>query len=329
MNTRRKIVLALGASALAAPLASFSQQKPAKIPHVGYLSIGSQASNGAFLDAFKDGLRELGWVDGKNIIIEVSWAGSSAYEFPQLAALLVKGKPDAIIGTCIPSTRAAKNATSTIPVVMSVDGDPIASGLVSNLARPGSNVTGTWTLFEELIPKWLELLIAAVPKARVIAALVNPDVLSDPYFWAKLEEAAQRFGVKVVRSEARMPGDLDGAFANMKKQSAGGFIMMADVFWAAQTQRIVTLADVYKLPGIYSFREFAEAGGLMSYGLSFRDYFKGVARYVDKVLKGTRPADLPVEQPTKIEFAINLATAKSLGVNLPQQLLVRADKVIE
>ena len=328
MIARRRLVIALGAGALA-PFASFAQQQPAKVPHIGYLSIGSEGSNGAFLGAFRDGLREFGWVDGKNIVIDVRWAGNAAYDFPQLAASLVKDQPNAIIGTCIPSTRAAKNATRSIPVVMSVDGDPVAAGLVASLARPGGNVTGTLTLFEELIPKLLELLNAAVPKVRTVAILSYPENLIDPYFWAKFQEAAQHLRVKVVRAEAAVPADLERAFASMKKQHAGAFIVMAEAFLAAQVQRIVTLADVYKLPGIYGFREFVEAGGLMSYGLSLRDYYKGVARYVDKVLKGTKPADLPVEQPTKIEFVINLATAKKLGVKMPQQLLVRADKVIE
>jgi putative ABC transport system substrate-binding protein len=195
-------------------------QQATKIPHVGYLSVGSGTSNGAFLAAFKDGLRELGYVEGRDIVIDVRWSGSSASEFPQLAASLVQAKPNAIIGTCIPSTRAAKEATATIPIVMSVDGDPVAAGLVSSLARPGGNVTGTSTLFEELLPKWLELLTAAVPKARIIAALVNPEDLADPYFWAKLQEAALHFGVKVVRSEVMTPADLHRAFANMKKKSS-------------------------------------------------------------------------------------------------------------
>jgi putative tryptophan/tyrosine transport system substrate-binding protein len=326
-STRRRLLIALGA--LAIPGSSFAQKPISKIPHIGYLSTGSIVSNGAFLGAFKDGLRELGWVDGKNIIIDARWAGTAAYEFPQLAASLVKEKPDAIVGTCVPSTRAAKNATSSIPVVMSVNGDPVASGLVASLAHPGGNVTGTSTLFEQLIPKWLELITTALPKARTIAVLVNSESLSDPFFWTQFQEIAKRMGVKVVSAEARAPTELERAFADIKKQRAGAFVMMTDAFWAGQMQRILTLANVYKLPGIYGFREFAEAGGLMSYGLSYREYYKGVARYVDKVLKGVKPADLPVEQPTRIEFVINQSTAKSLGLNLPGQLLVRADKVIE
>ncbi len=329
MIARRKVLIAFGAGVLAAPFASLSQQPAVSIPRIGYLSVGSQASNGAFLDAFRDGLREFGYIDGKNVIIDVRWVGAAAYEFPQIAASMVKDKPTAIVGTCIPSTRAAKNATATIPVVMSVDGDPVAAGLVASLARPGGNVTGTSTLFEELIPKWLELIREAAPKARTVAVMVNPESLSDPYWWGQIETIAGKAGVKLVRAEAKTPAGLESAFAANKKKHANALIVLPDAMWAGQVQRIVTLAGVYKLPGIFGFREFADAGGLMSYGISFREYYRNVARYVAKVLKGAKPADLPVEQPTKIEFAINLATAKKLGLIVPPQLLARADKVID
>ncbi len=329
MNLRRKLLIALGAGALTAPLTPFAQPRTVKIPRIGYLSLGSEVSNWAFIGAFRDALRDLGYVDGRDIVIDVTWAGTAAYEFPNLAATLVKGNPNAIVTTCISSTRAAKQATSTIPVVMSVDGDPVEYGLVASLARPGANVTGTLTMFEELIPKWLEFINIAVPKARRISFLANANDDSTPYFWNKFKEAARPIGIKALLLKANSPAKLERAFADMKKQSVNAFIVMTDALLAGQVQRIVTLANLYKLPGIYGFREFTEAGGLMSYGLSFRDYYKGVARYVDKVLKGAKPADLPVEQPTRIEFVINLATAKTLGVKLPDQLLLRADKVIE
>ena len=322
----------LGIAVLAVAFCSLYQahaaEPVANVPHVGYLSIGSPASNAAFLTALKDGLRELGYVEGRNIVIDERWSGRSASEFPQLAASLVAQNPAAIVGTCIPSTRAAKAATATIPVVMSVDGDPVAAGLVSSLARPGGNVTGTSTLFEELVPKWLELITIAVPKARVIAALLNPEDLTSPYFFAKLQQAGQQLGVKVVRADARLPADLDGAFASMRQQHADAFVVMAGALLAGEAQHIAALAERYKLPGIYSYREFAEAGALMSYGVSYKDYFKGVSRYVDRVLKGTKPADLPVEQATRIELVINLPAAKKLGVILPQELLLRADTVL-
>ena len=326
MNRRRQFVLALGASVFATPRA-FALQTSPKIPHIVYLSQGAESTRGAFLAAFKDALRDLGWTDGKNIVVETQWA--PAREFPAVAASVVKRNPAAIVGTCIPSTRAAKNATSTIPVVMSVNGDPVGAGLVASLAHPGANVTGASTLFEQLIPKWLETITAAVPQAKSIAVLANPDSISDEYWWTQIQDVAKSKRVKLARAEARTSADLESTFESMKKQRAGAFIMMVDAFFLNELQRIVTLASVYKLPGIYGFREYAEAGGLMSYGLSYRDYYKGVARYIDKVLKGAKPANLPVEQPTKIELVVNRATARMLGLTLPDQLLARADKVIQ
>ena len=328
MTSRRRLLAALGASAFTWSLPGRAQRSTS-VAHIGYLSVGSPVTNAAFFGALKEALRELGYVDGKDIAFDVQWAGGRADEFPKLAATLVSRKPSAIVTTCIPSTRAAKQATGSIPVVMSVDGDPVATGLVTSLARPGANVTGTSTLFEVLIPKWLELIRLAAPQARRIAILRNPENVVDPYFWALTEDAAKRGRVDVVPVEAKVREDLEGSFAAMKKQGADALIVMTEAFLAGQADLIVPLADRYRLPAIYGFREFAEAGGLMSYGLSYRDYYKGVARYVDAVLKGAKPADLPVEQPTKIELVINLEAARKLGLKLPPQLLARADRVIE
>ena len=329
MTSRRDVVrLLAGSLALAVPLGRAAPSTPG-IPHIGYLSMGSLKTNGVFLDALRDGLRELGWIDGTNVVIDIRFAGVDGGRFPQYAASLVKDKPSALVTTCIPSTRAAKRATQTIPVVMSVDGDPVEASLVSSYARPGGNVTGSSTLFEELFPKWLELLIAAAPKARDIAVLGNPDNPVEPYYWARFEEAAGRAGVKVLQFGTADPARFATVFADMKRQGAGALVVMTEAFLAGHLQRIVPLANGAPLPAIYGYSEFAEAGGLMSYGLSFRDYYKGVARYVDQVLKGAPPADLPVQQPTKIELAINLGTARKLGITMPPQLLARADKVIE
>lgn len=326
MFTRRRVIFALGAGAFTAPLAPFAQKPPAAIPHIGYLSQGSEATRGVFLAAFRDGLRELGWIDRENVVIEVHWAPPQ--EFPQVASSLVKRNPIAIVGTCIPSTRAAKNATATIPVIMSVNGDPVESGLVASLSRPGANVTGTSTLFEELIPKWLELISMTVPAARTVAVMANPDSTDDDYWWARSQDAATRVGIRVVRAEARTAAGLEPALASATKRQAAAVVVMVDGFFLSQVQRIVTLASVHRLPAIYGFREYAEAGGLLSYGLSYRDYYKGVARYVDKVLRGTKPADLPVQQPTKFELTVNLETARALGITVPQAVLLRADQVI-
>ena len=327
MVTRRSVVLAVGASVLTVPRASLAQKYNPAIPHIAYLSQGSQADRGVFLDAFRDGLRELGWIDGKNLVIDVDWA--PAYEFPRVAASVVARKPAAIVGTCIPSTRAAKNATATIPVVMSVNGDPVESGLVASLARPGANVTGTSTLFEALMPKWLEIITTIIPDAHTVAVLANPESVGDEYWWTQIEQVAKHSRVTVVRAEATSAAGLQRAFATMKEQRAGAVVTMVDALFLNEVQRIVMLANDYKLAGMYGFREYAEAGGLVSYGLSYRNYFKGVARYVDRVLRGAKPADLPVEQPTKVELVINLKTAKALGVTIPQSLLVRADEVIQ
>ncbi len=327
MITRRRVFLALGAGAVMAPCASLAQQNAARIPRIDYLSQGSEANRGVFLGAFREGLREYGWIDGKNVIIDVHWA--AAHEFPQLAASLVERNPAAIVGTCIPSTRAAKNATTTIPVVMSVNGDPVESGLVASLARPGANVTGTSTLFEELIPKWFEFISTTIPNIRTVAVMANPEGVGDEYWWAQAKQAAERIRLNVVRTEARTPADLDREFGSMKRQRVDAFVLMVDAYFLNEMQRIVTLAKEFKLPGIYGFREYVEAGGFISYGLSYRDYYKGVARYVDKVLRGTKPADLPVEQPTKVELVINLNTAKALGLTIPRSILARADAVIQ
>jgi putative ABC transport system substrate-binding protein len=328
MTTRRQLLLASGASALTWPLASRGQES-AKIPHVGYLSTGSAQSNAAFINALRDGLRELGYVDGRNIAIDMRWVGDSPSDFPKAAASLVNGKPSAIIGTCIPSTRAAKAATQTIPIVMSVDGDPVAANLVASFARPGGNITGTTTLFEALIPKWIELITVAAPGIRTLGLLRDPYNVVDPFYAARAEGAAKRVGVGVEQFEVRAPEDVDQSFARMGQRKVGGLVVLTEAFLAGEIDHIVPLANEYRLPSIYGFREFAEAGGLMSYGLSFRDYYRRVARYLDLVLKGAKPADLPVEQPTRIELVINLATANKLGIKLPPELIVRADRVIE
>ena len=325
---RRRLVLALGAAAIAPHLPAQTRASD-RIPHVGYLSTGTAESNGALLDALRESLRKLGYVDGKNIIIDVGWVGPYANRFPELAASMAKSKPSAIIGTCVPSTRAAKNATSTIPVVMSIDGDPVAAGLVASLAHPGGNVTGTSTLFEALIPKWIELITEAVPRAQSLAVLSDPDNVVDEYLWAKTKDAAEHLRVGVKQFGARRPAELDPAFADMKRNGVGAAVVLTEAFLTSQQPRIVALVDRERLPAIFGYSEFAEAGGLMSYGVSYREYYRGVARYVDAVLKGAKPADLPVEQPTKIELVINVAAARKLGVTLPPSLLVRADRVLE
>src|SRR5215468_1735394 len=327
MISRRRVVLAIGASGLSGLPAALAQGLNPAIPHVAYLSQGLPADRGVFLDAFREGLRELGWIDGSNIVIDVHWA--PAYDFPRVAASVVERNPAAILGTCIPSTRAAKNASTSIPVVMSVNGDPVEAGLVASLARPGANVTGTSTLFEALMPKWIEIIGSLAPGARTLAVLMNPEGVDDEYWWYQIQQVAKRSGVNLIRANATSANDLQRAFVGMSEQRVGAVITMVDAYFLNEVQRIVKLANEHLLPAIYGFREYAEAGGLASYGLSYRSYFRLVARYVDKVLRGAKPADIPVEQPTKIEFVVNLRTAKSIGLVIQQSLLLRADEVIQ
>lgn len=327
MIARRRLVIAAGAVLASTAFAARAQVRAA-VPRIGYLSTGWPGTNAAYLDALRTGLRELGYVDGRDYVIDARWAGNEPFRFRELAATVVGERPAAIVTTCIPSTRFTKEATDTIPIVMSVDGDPVAAGLVASLAHPGANVTGRSTLFEQLIPKWLEYLKLAAPKVRSVAFLRNSDSGSDEYYADLFEKAAKGAGIRIGGFDVRNPADIPGAFEAMRKWRAEALVVMTGAFFAGEVQRIVPLADRDRLPATYGFSEFADAGGLMSYGLSFRDYYRGVARYVDRVLKGARPADLPVEQPTRIELVVNSGTARKLGLALPPALLARADRVI-
>jgi putative ABC transport system substrate-binding protein len=213
---------------------------------------------------------------------------------------------------------------------MSVNGDPVASGLVASLARPGANVTGTSTLFEQLIPKWFEIMSSMIPDIRTVAVMANPEGITDEYWWVQAREAARQMRLDTVRAEVHSSAGFEEQFARIgKQQRVDGFVVMVDAYFLNEIPRIVALAKQYRLPGLYGFREYVEAGGLISYGLSYRDYYRGVARYVDKVLRGTKPADLPVQQPAKIELVINGRTAKAMGLAIPASMLARADGVIE
>src|SRR5262245_57867720 len=226
MISRRRIVLAIGASGLSVIPVSRAQKRNLTAPHVAYLSQGSKADRGVFLDAFREGLREFGWIDGANIVIDVDWV--PAYDFPRVAASVVKRNPAAIVGTCIPSTRAAKNASTSIPVVMAVNGDPVEAGFVASLARPGANVTGTSTLFEALMPKWIEFIGALAPGAHTIAVLTSPESVDGEYWWHQILQAAKPSGANLVRADATSASDLHGTFAGMREQRVGAVITMVD-----------------------------------------------------------------------------------------------------
>ena len=328
MITRRRLVLALGAGAFA-PFASFAQQRPAKIPRIGFLAGGMAAALTDRLDALRAGLRELGFEEGKTIAIEYRFAEGQYERLSELAAALVKSSVDVLLVDSTPATRAAQQATSTIPIVMISIGDPIASGLIASLARPGGNITGTANLSPEIGAKRLDLMIATMPKLARVAVLLNAANPTRDANFSSVLIAAHRKGVQVVRVEVRTPEDIARAFATMKQQRVNAFIAQSDLFLIGQRRQIVDLAAKARLPAIYGSADFVEAGGLMSYGSNRIDTWRHAAVYVSKILKGAKPADLPVEQPTKFELVFNKKVAIALGITIPDEVLLRATKVIE
>jgi putative tryptophan/tyrosine transport system substrate-binding protein len=316
-------VLALALVLLAAPLAASAQQPPGKSYRIGLL--GDVPS---FLDeAFRQGLRELGYVEGQNIAIEHRSPELKYERLPGLAADLVRLKMDVIVAASPAATEAAKRATSTIPIVFTVSGDPVADGLVASLARPGGNITGLATISPELLGKQLEILKSVAPKVSRVAVLQNPNTHRGVLRQA--EGAARALGVQLQILEARTPSEIDAAFAAMSSQRADGILVLRDAVFRAQRAQITALAAKNRLPAVYGLREEAEVGGLVAYGASVPQLYRRAATYVDKILKGAKPGDLPVEQPTKFELVINLKTAKTLGLTIPPSLLLRADQVIE
>jgi putative tryptophan/tyrosine transport system substrate-binding protein len=314
------VVLGLLAASLAAPA-----QPPAKIARIGFL--GDVPS---FIDdAFRQGLRELGYVEGQNMAIEHRAPGWKYERLPELAAELVRLKVDVIVAASPPATQAARQATSTIPIVFTVSGDPVAEGFVASLARPGGNLTGLATMSPELVGKQLEMLKAVAPKVSRVAVLKNPKQPSHARVVQQAEGAARALGLQVQILEARNPSEIEAAFAAMTRQRAGGLLVLRDAEFRANRAQIVGFAAKHRLPAVYGLREQAEAGGLIAYGASVPHNFRRAATYVDRILKGAKPADLPVEQPTKFELVINLTTAKALGLTIPPSLLGQADEVIQ
>jgi putative ABC transport system substrate-binding protein len=325
---RREFILALGGAAVAWPHAARAQQA-AKVPRIGYLSPGS-ASGGSGDDAFRQGLRELGYIEGTNIVIEYRFAEGKFDRLAKLAAELVQLKVDVIVAVVTQASLAARDATRTIPIVMAYVSDPVGSGLVASIARPGANITGTSGMNAEMAGKSLEALKEAVPKAARVAVLWNPgNAVFQGQMLKATEVAAAALGVQLQTFGARGPDELDGAFAAMSKEGVDALLVFADPVLNLHYARIVALAAKNRLPAMYGLKEIAAAGGLMAYGANRTGQYRRAATYVDKILKGTQPADLPVEQPTEIELVINLKTAKTLGLTFPLPLLGRADEVIE
>ncbi|TMH21568.1 MAG: ABC transporter substrate-binding protein [Betaproteobacteria bacterium] len=327
---RRSTVLALLALG-AAPFTAEAQQAT-KVARIGYLA-NNPATSPYLRETFLQGLRDLGYVEGRNLVIEYREAEGKADRLPALAAELVALKVDVILAAGSTLTaRVAKEATTTIPIVFAAVGDPVGSGLVTSLARPGGNVTGLSGLTAELVGKRLELLKQAVPGVDRVAVLWFPGALgerTDKDMLREAEAAARALAVRLQVVEARGPADFDRAFSDMTRARAGALTVLPSNMFLREHRRLVDLAAKNRLPAVYTFREFVDAGGLMSYGANQPDLFRRAATYVDKILKGAKPGDLPVEQPTKFELIINLKTAKDLGLTIPQSVLARADEVIQ
>src|SRR6266481_849839 len=302
---------------LAGALAADAQQA-GKVPRIGFLGVTSPSDRPSHLDAFRQRLRELGWVEGQNIVIDYRYAEGRVDRLPDLAAELVRLKVDLIVASAgTQAATEAKAATETIPIVMIYVRDPVGNGLIASLARPGGNVTGvSGSAGLELFAKQLELLKETVPKIRRVAILSNPDNAYHQLAIREVNVAARSLGVQLQLLEARGPNEFDGSFAAMAKERVGALLVLSDAMLSSHRTRLADLAARSRLPSAYAVRESVEAGGLMSYGPSFLDLYRRSAAYVDKILKGAKPADLPVEQPTKFELVINLKTAKALGLTI-------------
>ncbi len=327
---RRAFMAVIAGGLLAAPLAA-EGQPAGKLYRIGFLGVASPSDPRVqrFFEAFRNGLAELGYVEGRNIAIESRWAAGKYELLPSLAADLVRLKMDVIVTAAVPAIQAAKEATSTIPIVMAVVVDPVATGLVASLARPGGNITGLSVMTPELVGKQLEMLKEIVPKASRVAVLSNPANPGNPPQLRAAERAARTLGMRLQSLEARRPGEIDSAFAAMTREGAGAVVVLVDVMFIDQRTRIVDLAATRRLPAVYGLADYVGAGGLMAYAPSLLDNYRRSAVYVDKILRGANPGDLPIEQPTKFELVINLKTVKALGLTIPPSLLQRADQVIE
>jgi ABC-type uncharacterized transport system substrate-binding protein len=324
---RRAFLGSLTLGLFAAPFAS-DAQPPAKVARIGVLALWV-ASATPLAEAFRQGLREHGYVEGRNVTFEYRSVQGRVDRLPSLAAELVRLKVDVIVTESNVAALAAKHATQTIPVVMAIAGDPVTAGVVGSLARPGGNVTGLTLMNRELSGKRLQLLKEVAPKIAVVAVIWNPTDPPAADALRETEAAAQSWGLQIHAIEARSPADLDAAFKAVADARPDAFFTLPGGMFQDNKTRIFDFARKNRLPGVFSNREYAEAGGLMSYGPSFAALFRRAAGYVDKILKGAKPADLPIEQPTTYELVINLKTAKALGLTIPPSLLQRADQVIE
>ncbi len=329
--SRAGLILSFTLSILVGPLAA-EAQPPVKVHRIGYLGgLGAGAREAKHLvEALRQGLRDLGYLEGKNLVIEFRGAEGRLERLPDLAAELVRLNVDVIVAAGTAAPFAAKDATRSIPIIMTNAVDPVGSGLVASLARPGGNITGlTQSAGPEIAGKQLELLREAVPELSGVAVLWNPTNPAYLLYLREAQVAARAIGVQLQILEARSPGEFDRALAAMKRERAGALLVLGDPTFLVHRTQLADLATKSRLPAMYAIREFVDAGGLMAYGASLPDLWRRAATYIDKILKGAKPGDLPVEQPTKFELVINLKTAKALGLTIPQSVLIRADEVIQ
>ena len=324
---RREFIIFISGAAMTWPLAARAQQKA--MPVIGALFTGAPSSSEPFVAAFRQGLSEAGYVEGRNFAIEYRWAEGHYDQLPALAADLVGRKVDLIMANSPPSALAAKSATSTIPIVFRSGADPVGDGLVASLAQPRGNLTGVSFVADELTAKRLELLSELVPRAGAIALLVNPNNATAERVIRDVQEAARAKGVELHVLKAASESEIDTAFDSLVQLHAGALVVGADPFLSSRREQIVALASRTAVPSIYAWREFAASGGLISYGASLTSAFRLVGHYAAEVLKGAKPADLPVQQPTAFELVVNLKTAKALGIDVPATLLAQAGEIIE
>jgi putative ABC transport system substrate-binding protein len=325
---RRDFIMLLGGAAAAWPLAVRAQQP--KVPVIGYLSATSQEKQAPLITPFLQGLHETGFVEGRNAAIEYRWAEDKYDRLPVMAADLVDRQVDVlVVAGNTPAALAAKAATHTIPIVFTNGSDPVEVGLVDSLNRPGGNATGMTTISVSLVPKRLELLHEIAPGANTIAFLVNSSSTNFKILTQEMEAAANRIGLQLIVVTATGEGDFAGAFMNLVQRGAGALVVSPDTIFNSHADRLIALAAQFHIPSIYGFREYATAGGLISYGTDLADANRQIGVYAGRILKGEKPADLPVLQPTKFEFVFNLKTAKALGLTIPLTMQYAADEVIE
>jgi putative ABC transport system substrate-binding protein len=324
---RREFVQLLGGAAAIWPFAARAQQKA--MPVIGFLGSRSPGESASLVAALRQGLGETGYVERQNLAIEYCWAEGQYDRLPELAADLVRRNVDAIVAGGAPATRAAKDATSTIPIVFNTGTDPVADGLVASLARPGGNLTGVTGLTVEMLPKLLELLSDLTPQAKVIAALVNPNNPNTERNIGDMQEAARAKGMQLHILKADSKYEIDAAFATLDALHAGALLVVSDPFFLTGRKQLVALAARHAVPAMYIAREFAVEGGLISYGSNIPSIYRQLGIYTGRILKGESPADLPVMQPTRFELVVNLKTARGLGLSIPQTILAFADEIIE